>query len=332
MKYLYLDQNIWIYLSRVYYGIEENEIYSRVIEKITFLIQKKKLIVPINLSNVIETHKIKNKERRERLAKFIVDVSKGYCFIPYPYIIDSEIISFIKNYLKIPICSIQETAIGIGDFYLIHNGTIPNLNSKLPISEKRKEKYENEMIRRFSTQESILKFFLNDKSPEQDNKSTIQIMERISNVNWKYKDKTNRNKIRIIKYLLETVFPRIVHWCKEFNVEIKNIVNKFSTFDEVVDFLKKFPLLYTNFCLHNSIEKIPNRPYNVNDIPDIASFSFAIPYCDFVIGEKFIISNAKREKLHLLYKTKLYTTKDISKLLLDLTICFDNRKNYLHYN
>ncbi len=135
--------------------------YSQVLEKITFLIQNKKLIVPINLSNVIEAHKIKNKKRREELAKFIVNVSKGYCFIPYTYIIDLEIIYLIKNYLKIPVCSIQESAIGIGDFYLIHNGTVPKIKPKLPISENIKEKYENEMIRRFSTQESILKLFFN---------------------------------------------------------------------------------------------------------------------------------------------------------------------------
>ena len=322
MKYLYLDQNIWIYLAQVYYGEKKNEIYSQVLEKITFLIQNKKLIVPINLSNVIEAHKIKNKKRREKLAKFIVNVSKGYCFIPYPYIIDLEIIYFIKNYLKIPVCSIQESAIGIGDFYLIHNGTVPKIKTKLPISESIKEKYENEMIKRFSTQESILKNFLDDKSPEQNNKSTVQTMERISNINWKYKDKKSRHRIRIIKYLLATTFPRIVHWCKEFNVEIKKLVNKFSSFEEVVDFLKKFPLLYTNFCLHNSIEKIPNRSYNVNDIPDIASFCFAIPYCDFVIGEKFIISNAKREKLNKLYNTRLYTNKSVSKLLFDLNDLF----------
>lgn len=318
MKYLYLDQNIWIYLAQAYYGKKENEIYTQILEKITFFIQKEKLIVPINLSNVIEVHKITNKKRREELGRFIVDVSKGYCFIPYPYAIDLEIIYFIKNYLKIPVCSMQDSAIGIGDFYLIHDGTVPNLKSKLPISEEKKEKYVNLMNKRFSTQEAILKSILDNKSPKHNDSSTVQEMERVSNINWKYKDKKKRNRIRMLKYLIETFFPRFVHWCKEFNLEIKDILNKFSNFEEVIDFLKKFPLLYTNFCLHNGIEKIPNRPYNANDIPDIASFCFVIPYCDFVIGEKFLISMAKRENLNTLYNTKLYTIKDISKLLSDL--------------
>ena len=65
MKYLYLDQNIWIYLCQAYYGKKENQIHNQILEKITMLIQKKKLIVPINLSNVVEVHKITNKKRRE---------------------------------------------------------------------------------------------------------------------------------------------------------------------------------------------------------------------------------------------------------------------------
>ena len=314
MKYLYLDQNIWIYLSQVYYGKKTNEIYSKLLEKIKFLVDKKKLVVPINLANEVEVKKISDKNRREKLARFMVDVSKGYCFIPYNYTIDLEIIYFIKNYLKIPVCSIQESTIGKGVFYLIHDGTLP----KLPLLDEEKNKYETEMKKVFYTQETILKVLLDDQSPKHNYKSTVKEMERISNINWKYKDKTCRRRMRMFKYLNETFFPRFVHWCKEFNVEAKEIVNRFSSFEGVIDFLKQFPLLYTNICLHNGIEKIPNRPYNVNDIPDIASFSFAIPYCDFVIGEKFLISNARRENLHLLYNTKLYTIKDSSKLLANL--------------
>ncbi|KKN38875.1 hypothetical protein LCGC14_0748960 [marine sediment metagenome] len=318
MKYLYLDQNIWIYLCQIYYGKREDQIYNQVLEKITTLTQKKKLIVPINLSNVVEIHKITNKKRKEKLAKFMVKVSQGYSFIPYPYIIDLEIIHHIKNYIKIPICSIQESAIGIGDFYLIHDGTAPKLKSKFPISEEKKEMYENVMKNKFSTQKAILKFILDDKRPKSDFKSTVREMTRISNLNLKYKDKKSRQKMRMVKFLIMTFFPRLIHWCKEYNVDTKEIVKNLSTLKEIIDFLKQFPLLYTNICLHNGIEKIPNRPYNVNDIPDIASFCFAIPYCDFVIGERFLISIARRKNLHLLYSTKLYTNKDRTKLLSDL--------------
>ena len=314
MKYLYLDQNIWIYLSQVYYGKKTNEIFIRLLEKINFLVQKKILVVPINLANVVEVKKISDKNRREKLARFMADVSKGYCFIPYNYTIDLEIIHFIHNYLKIPVCSIQESAIGIGVFYLIHDGTLP----QPPSLDEEKNKYETEMKKVFYSQEVILKVLLDEQSPKPNFESTIKEMERISNINWKYKDKTCRRRMRMFKYLIETFFPRIIHWCKEFNIDTKEIVNRFSSFEEVIDFLKQFPLLYTNICLHNGIEKIPNRPYNVNDIPDIASFSFAIPYCDFVIGERFLISIARRENLHLLYETKLYTNKDSSKLLADL--------------
>jgi hypothetical protein len=57
MKYLYLDQNIWIYLSQVYYGKKKNVLYSEPFEEINFLIKRHLLVVPINLTNVVEIKK-----------------------------------------------------------------------------------------------------------------------------------------------------------------------------------------------------------------------------------------------------------------------------------
>ncbi len=240
---------------------------------------------------MVELKKISNRNRRDKLARFMADVSKGYCFIPYNYTINLEIINFIKNYLQIPFRSIQESAIGIGAHYLIHDGTLP----KTSLKGEEKKKYETKIKEVFSAQDTILKVLLDDHSPKDNYEPVVKEMERISNINWKYKDKTYRGKIRMYKYLIETFFPRIVHWCKEFNVDPKEFIIKNIKNEELIDFLKKFPLLYTNICLHNGIEKIPNRPYIINDIPDIASFSFAIPYCDFVVGERnyicFIIQN-----------------------------------------
>jgi hypothetical protein len=78
MKYLYLDQNMWIYLSQVHYGKNTNFIFSELLERIKFLMQKNLLVVPINLANVVELKKISNRNRREKLARFIAESILSY--------------------------------------------------------------------------------------------------------------------------------------------------------------------------------------------------------------------------------------------------------------
>ncbi|MFX1297418.1 MAG: hypothetical protein ACFFD2_21500, partial [Promethearchaeota archaeon] len=168
---------------------------------------------------------------------------------------------------------------------------------------------------RFAKPEAVLEFVLKiEGRPIDGFLSTVDNMEKISKINWQYKDKNYRNRIRIAKYLMGMVAPRIAYWCSQYGIHPFLIIPYHPTFEELIVFFKKLPLLYSNFCLHNGIEKIPNRPYEVNDIPDLANFCFTIPYYDYVIGEKFLISIARKEKLNEIYKTKLYTKKDINKL------------------
>lgn len=78
------------------------------------------------------------------------------------------------------------------------------------------------------------------------------------------------------------------------------------------------PLLYTSFCLYRGLDRNPEHKIISNDLQDIFSFSFAIPYCDFVAGEKYTISIAKQNKLDDLYGTVLFKKsnfKDIEMYL-----------------
>lgn len=128
-KILYLDQNFWIYLVKAYYGKCPNKIFSHILSKLYNAVSNGKLIIPINLTNIIEAQKISNLEKREKLAKFMIYLSKGYSFIPHPYIEFKEVENVVLKRLGLPLHNIRETAIGKGILYMSSDGT-PNFLPK----------------------------------------------------------------------------------------------------------------------------------------------------------------------------------------------------------
>ncbi len=56
-KILYLDQNIWIYFAQVFYGKSKDSLLNEILRELQRLTKEDKLIIVINLTNVIEVRK-----------------------------------------------------------------------------------------------------------------------------------------------------------------------------------------------------------------------------------------------------------------------------------
>lgn len=157
-KILYLDQLFWIDLAKVHYRKDPDIVLSRILTKLIDTVSNGKLIIPLNLTNIMEAQKIKNMKRREKLAKFMVFLSKGYSFIPYPYIEYKEIENIVLERLKLSLHNIREIAIGKGMLYMISDGT-PNFLPKFYNSS-------NSLVN--ETKELLAKLILKNQSVKDD--------------------------------------------------------------------------------------------------------------------------------------------------------------------
>ncbi len=318
-KYLYLDQNIWIYLGQVHYGINNDKNLVRILEKIKRLVDDNKLIVPINVTNVVELYKASDSGKRERLAKFMISISKGYCFIQFVYLTEVEIINLIRKIFGLSELNIQEQAIGQGTHFLIAEGIPPRLTSD-KLDDSILQLMNEHLVRTQSTPEAILDLMLNHRSIFFNNKneklfdSMVNEIETIRNDEYKIKDKNYRHKVRIAKYIMQIINPVLAELCVEYRFPPSAIIPQGITFKQIMKLFKELPILYTFFCLTSERDRIPNRPIQKNDIYDIASLSFAIPYCDYVVGERFFISIAKKKNLDKLYNTILLTKSNFNDL------------------
>ena len=234
-------------------------------------------------------------------------ISKGYCFMPYIYVETMEIINLMQEKLKLPLVDVRKSAIGKGFFYLCSDGRLPLYHRKLidslnPPNEQRII-IEKKIEEKFTNPNYILNYIISDNDQGLSNSdSTAEMLKAIREEEFeRFKDKDFRNRFRFAKSLLDVAAPKLVRICYEYGISPRELYPENPSRKQLMDFFKKLPSLYTSICLNNELMK--NRDYSIksNDLHDINSFSFAIPYCDFVAGEKHIISVAKRIKLDKLY-------------------------------
>jgi len=312
-KYLYLDQLILIYFAQIYYG-KTDSLIEEILEKLHKLVNEGTLIVVFNLTNVIEAQKVKDDDRLRRFAEFVVSLTKGYAFVPFPFLEIFEVENAIRIELNRNIIDIRDRAIGKGVFYLIHDGNPPRLTSTKPITEETQRLVASKLREHFSTEAAIIQFFL-DRTPQNGNTiKTIQELEDIRQKGYNIKDKKHKQKLGIAQFIVNMIVEKIALICKDYNVHPR-ILRLSEGMDRIIEVFQNMPLLYTYHLLLQGLDEIPDHPINPNDLVDINSFCFALPYCDIVVGEKYIISLARRKKIDKIYNTQIFNKGELDKFL-----------------
>ena len=95
-KCLYLDQNKWIDLSRAHYGRPDGEAFQPALKAVRQAVQSGRLVVPISIVNLLEATSHKEPERRERLARFMVDLSGNLAILPFMVVYPWEIKNAVR--------------------------------------------------------------------------------------------------------------------------------------------------------------------------------------------------------------------------------------------
>ncbi len=312
-KYLYLDQNILIYFAKTYYE-KTNSLIKEILEKLYKLVNEGTLIVVFNLTNVIEAQKVNDDDRLRRFAEFVVSLTKGNAFVPFPYLEIFEVENVIRIELNRNIIDIRERAIGKGVFYLIHDGNPPRITSTEPISEDSQRVIASKLREHFSTEETIIEYFLNRTHQNGNTIKTIQELEDIRQKGYNIKDKKYKQKLGIAQFIVNMIVEKIAIVCKVYNVHPR-ILRLSEGMDRIVEVIQNMPLMYTYHLLLQGLDEIPDHPITPNDLVDINSFCFALPYCDIVVGEKYIISLARRKKIDKIYNTQLFNKGELDKFL-----------------
>lgn len=313
-KILYLDQNMWIYLAQVFYGKNKDPLLKDVLAELQRVTKEEKLIIVINLTNVIEARKLNDDTRVKQFAEFVASLSKMHAFIPFPYIEYFEVDNVFRKELKQDLIDIRDRAIGKGILYLISDGNPPRITVKgKKIPEDIKKKADDALIKHIESEEEFLDFFLM-KGEDENLEETIKELEKLRKEGYKLKDKTFKKKLGIAQFLIKMVSEKIALLCLTYGIS-PAILRLDEGEDRIMEVFQDLPLLYTYYLLHLGLDEIPDHPINSHDLQDIYSFCFPLPYCDYVVGENYVISLARRKKIDELYNTQLFTKAELDSFL-----------------
>jgi hypothetical protein len=97
-KCLYLDQNKWIDLARAHYGRPEGKPFQDALRNIRSAVESGKLVVPFSWINVVEAIAPMDPGRRERLARFIVELTGNHTLLPETEVCRLELRNALGQY------------------------------------------------------------------------------------------------------------------------------------------------------------------------------------------------------------------------------------------
>lgn len=311
---IYLDQNKWIDIARAFYGREDGKDYIEIMSLLTKLSESQKIILPISLTHYIETARPENQSRRERLAKFMISLSKCNSILPFHAVREYEVKNAVlKKINKPPIFDIENAVIGKGLAFTT-GGEIGVPEEYKHLKKEIKELESSEA----TTFELIVNSFDRDLAKEfkdEDIKLLTEYEKNRKENQSKYSEEECES-LAIFSIVRERILPILVPFVKEIGLTVEKFCDLFITRKDWVDFFYSIPTLDIWINLNHLKEMDKNRPLHRNDTNDIAFLTMAIPYCDIVVAEKYWIAMLKRLKYDERYGVKLY--EDINDLKADL--------------
>lgn len=306
-RLLYLDMKDWIELAKVYYGKVTNGDLFQILNKIINLTKEGKLRVVFNLTTYTELKKIRSENQRKKLSKFVFFLSKGYSFPPIVRLFEREILNYIDRILNIEEWDFRKNDVGIGLTYLM--GATPTIVSDE--MDKNDLDMVNEKLKEIISNPENLEPFLECYSPfisTKVDKYVLESYEVRQNI-FRFQDKNLRKLAQDYYYFRYFLTPKIIKVTEKFNFNPKIILpaSRFSTTNDIKRFLQEFPMMYCEHCLVEGRNLIRSYEIKYNDLFDIMGLAFPIAYFDYVVGEKFFITIARKSKLDRLYNTVLLT-------------------------
>jgi len=314
-KLLYLDQNQWDKLEKVYYNEREDPLIEEVLSNLQNLVKEGIIRIVIDINRQIETSRRDIEESRKKLADFMLKLSKGYFVLPSFFLEKFEIKNYFHKKLGVQEFDIKELAIGKETEYLV--GGMPSIETD-KIDKEDLNKLNMSIKEYFSRQEFIeglfYKFLRKDnyrkKQSVEKAEANRKILYSMENERQRRDYQTEQNWLylsRMIFEVYELTDNSINDLEKKNNalMIIKYTPLTFNRIKEKRDFIKQFPLIYTHCTLVDFRNRDLRRDILGNDTIDIVSYVLPIVYFDFVVGEKYFINLAKQAKLDKEYGTIL---------------------------
>lgn len=278
---VYLDQNKWIELALIFHGKDKSRTAKEILDSLRVAQEMRDLELPLSAIHYMETARISNAGRKERLGAVMWEFSKGTTIASFKRIIIHELEVALSAFFP---------QIKVGHFNLLGKGISHAYGEKFSYSLP--EQLESEFERSTLTGKSN---FIDGSPPEFRSithrekfrahlAQLKEIKEELPKEKWD--DMLHAIVLADIREPLAEVMPKYGLGKEDF----KELGMK--DFKRLID---NMPSRKLELHLHRQVLKNPNYAPKLNDLEDWAGIGVASQYCDVVVCEKHFADLIKRD-------------------------------------
>lgn len=297
---IYLDQNIWIDLAKIYHGKDERPEAIELLELVRFKISSKAVRFPLSSVHYIETATISNPGRRERLGQVMFEFSRGETIAYYRRIVIGELEEALSVYFDIDPREYELFGYGYSHAFPMDfpRGIPAAIRPLLERSCLTGEKVFGHGVGGYHSKEQ-------DKKFNNHIKELRRIKTELPRSQW--------DDALYAMAMMDIIDP-LSEVLQFWNIELSELEslgkNVFS------DILDNMPSRVLEVHLHKLM--LANDHYNpkITDLNDWGGFALGAMYCDHAIGEKHMVDMLTRNN----FKSKA----NIHKSVFDLSTILEN--------
>lgn len=301
---VYLDQNKWIELARALKMPDALPEQRALLEAMATPLESGRLIIPLTATNIYETHKINDPERRHELALLQATVSQGRVFRGRYRRLEFELRDFWDRAFgrprveRLPLWFLSDV------FFEAHadwddarlGGLVKEKHVGVIRSDPPRWLYEFLV----ATPEDVRTAAIRNFSDGSE-----QLRQRIEERRQRYAGETfaMRRKLQSANLILEE-YDLLVSFANRAGYAWK-------TLGEMGDAVaRRMPEDVPTYHVERELAlrlEAQSRPIEENDFRDMQSFCAIIPYANEVIGENQFVNLARQSQLDKKFGTKLET-------------------------
>jgi hypothetical protein len=304
---LYLDQNKWIELAR---SVKDPTLHPEtygILRNIQRYVLEGRLLVPLSQTNLYETHKINDSDRRNLLALLQASISQGWFFRSLGALLQAQLEDFLCSELSIAVSSrpplwflsryFFEAAAEYNplDFgFEIQKDVMAAIHSNPALAlfhylTTSPDDARREAVRKYSLDSKALIVRMQERRKLSQNEplatrkraySALLLIDQIDEIH-----KTSANlghPVRTIGELGSAAVISMASKVAAFDIECELVVTTESE----------------------------NRVQDENDLRDVLAFTIVLPYANAIVAEKAVINRARQSKLRERYSGTLFTSLD----------------------
>ncbi|MCG3178249.1 MAG: hypothetical protein BIFFINMI_00575 [Phycisphaerae bacterium] len=305
--FVYLDQNMWIGLARCFYGFDDALKHRPLLDKLLELARNDKIALPLSGVHLMETAVPENRDRRERLARFMIQMSRGLFIVPLMTVRRLEILQAVARKLGCrPITCVRDG--------VVRRGLPHAFGCELSIKGV-SDGLKTELMALFDSDDVMVAMLVDaiDRGEVQAaQKDDAQAAEQLEEIRRRAQSNLSPDQREKVEFagMLSEVAPIILDCLKSLGVPMKLFADSFAAPDQWMAFARDIPTLDVFATIGLGRDKQLDRPIHRNDLKDMGFLSMAIPYCEVVVCEKFFHHLVCSASLDTKYATTVLRSLD----------------------